>query len=117
MLTLRRLAAVMVVGPFLGLLLVGCSGDPSKGQFNDQAGDSVPNCQVHQNTMPSKDYTGGPEANTSLVLDVLRYYVKNGAKPYCDGKAPTRTDKAWAKLYLKVGAEPRYVQQIVSSSN
>jgi hypothetical protein len=116
MLTLRRLAAVMVVGPFLGLLLAGCSGDPGKGQFNEQAGDAVPRCQVHQNQMPSKDYTGGPEANTSLVLDVLRYYVKNGNKPFCDGKGPTKVDQAWAKLYLKVGAEPRYVQRIVQTS-
>jgi hypothetical protein len=117
MLTLRRLAAVMVVGPVLGLLLVGCSGDSTKGQFNDQAGDSVPNCQGHQATMPSKDYTGGTDANTSLVLDVLRYYVKNGNKPYCDGKGPTKKDQAWAKLYLKVGAEPQYVQKIAASKS
>ena|SRR6266511_1823677 len=94
---------------------VANAGGPGDGVFNEQAKEAKPACLAHQKAKPGKQYTGGSEANTGRVLRMLRYYSVNGAKPYCDGQGPTSVDRAWAKLYVDLGANPAKVQGIMSS--
>jgi hypothetical protein len=94
---------------------VANAGGPGGGAFDEQAKEAKPACMVHQKAKPGKQYTGGADANTGKVLRMLRYYSVNGAKPYCDGKAHTAVDRAWAKLYVDLGADPAKVQGIMGT--
>ncbi|WP_231104654.1 hypothetical protein [Haloechinothrix halophila] len=40
------------------------------------------------------------------TMTLLRYYTSHGRKPYCDGAGPTDVDRAWARLYVELGADP-----------
>ena len=103
----RRLAAAALLAV---VVLSGCvhaaPGDAAR--FDNQSGDAVA-CLVHQRYRPDSAYEGGPRANTLLVLTMLHYYVANGNKPYCDGRPPGETDRAWLDVYLRLGADPAHV--------
>lgn len=43
------------------------------------------------------DYTDPERANIFRNLPVLKYYVTNWSKGYCDGAGPTANDRAWAQ--------------------
>jgi hypothetical protein len=68
------------------------------------------NCMAHQKAKPGKSYE--ETGDTGAKLQMLHYYTVNGALPYCDGKAPTAVDKAWANLYVKLGADATKVAKI-----
>jgi hypothetical protein len=104
----RRLAAAAVL---LAVVLTGC-GSPAPtdaARFDNQSGNDAVTCLVHQGHTPDAAYEGGPRATTLLVLTMLHYYVANGNKPYCDGKPPGGTDRAWLATYLRLGADPAHV--------
>jgi hypothetical protein len=104
----RRIAAAVLLGV---VVLAGCArpGPSDAARFNDQAGSDTVACLVHQRYGPDVAYEGGPQANTLLVLTMLHYYVANGNKPYCDGRPPGATDRAWLDAYLRLGADPAHV--------
>jgi hypothetical protein len=104
----RRLAAAALLAV---VVLSGCArpGPSDVARFNDQSGSNAVACLVHQRYRPAPAYEGGPRANTLLVLTMLHYYVANGNKPYCDGRPPGETDRAWLGAYLRLGADPAHV--------
>jgi hypothetical protein len=106
--TRRRIAAAVLLAV---VVLAGCArpGPSDAARFNDQSGSDAVACLVHQRYRPDAAYEGGPQANTLLVLTMLRYYVANGNKPYCDGRSPGATDRAWLVDYLRLGADPAHV--------
>jgi hypothetical protein len=79
--------------------IFGCGGT-NTGAFQD-AGEQ-PNCQVHQRASPSRDYTGGENADTQAILTMMRYFTAHGEQPYCDGRSPSPLDKAWSDLYVRL---------------
>jgi hypothetical protein len=110
---MRRLRAGLATAALVGLALTGCGGGSAAGRFDNQAGESPLRCLAHQKDKPGTDYTGREKAATGPVLAMLRYYTANGNKPYCDGKPPTEQDRAWARLFVDLGAEPERVQRIL----
>ena len=70
---------------------------------------------AHQKKQPTVAYTGGERGNTELVLGVLAYYTANGAKPYCDRKSPTGTDRVWARLSVQLGSAAENVAPILEA--
>jgi hypothetical protein len=91
--------------------VAGCGG-PSGGSFASP-GTQALSCMQHQPKPPSTSYTDPAKQNTAAGFEVLRYYTTNGDRPYCDHKAATKNDKAWAKLYLKLGADPKLVRGVL----
>lgn len=87
-------------------VLAGCGGgDPEPGaRFDDEAQAEV-GCLKHQPEAPGARYTDDGMKRTDEVLPMLRYYTANGKKAFCDGGKPTDVDKAWAELYVKLGAD------------
>ncbi|MDQ6873857.1 MAG: hypothetical protein M3042_02165 [Actinomycetota bacterium] len=69
---------------------------------------------VHQTAPPDSDYTSGSKANTGKILRMLRYYNANGDKAYCDKKLANPTDNAWARLYVRLGADPEKVRRVTN---
>ena len=108
--TSRAAAAVLCV---LVGGLAACSGSAASGQFDDQAGSRTLSCLEHQASAPGKDYSAGEHADTTRVLRLLRYYSGNGNRPYCDGKPPSKTDRAWARRYVDLGADRTHVARIL----
>jgi hypothetical protein len=108
MMVTGAVGVVLLLGGAATYSVVNASG-PGGGAFNDQASEAKPGCMVHQKEKPGKDYTGGAAQDTGKVLRMLRYYSVNGNKAYCDGKAATSTDQAWARLYVDLGADPTKV--------
>ncbi|MBA3418720.1 MAG: hypothetical protein H0U09_08490 [Geodermatophilaceae bacterium] len=94
------------------LPLTGCSSDD--GRF-DPGGSGEISCMEHQTEEPGTAYTGGENGDTAAVLAVLRYYVSNGAKPYCDGEPPTETDRMWAQLVVDLGGNADSVAPILEA--
>lgn len=92
------------------LALAACGG--TDGPFQAGPGTYPLACMQHQKNTPSTSYT----KDTARGLAVLRYYTANGRNGYCDHKAPTTADKAWAHIYLKLGADPTAVQPILNRS-
>lgn len=97
-----------------GLVLAGCGSDGSTdGRFDAGAAAAPLSCLAHQGDDPGSAYTAGEDADTAAIFTMLRYYTANKAvTAYCDGKAPTKTDRAWARLYVDLGAEPANVVHI-----
>ena len=104
---MRRLIAALVLG---ALALSGCSGD--NGRFDPGQGEDS-KCMEHQDESPGTAYTGGDQAETAAILQVFRYYVANGDKPYCDDEPPTETDKEWAQLVVDLGGSRDSVSAIL----
>jgi len=96
---------MLVLSAAPALFLAGCAG-PTRGDLDPQSSAPSPGCLVHQSHEPADRYTAGRDADTAAVLEVMRYYTANGRTPYCDGKPPTTTDRAWQQLYLRLGGDP-----------
>ncbi|WP_367125562.1 hypothetical protein [Streptomyces phytohabitans] len=92
-----------------GLALTGCGRDTSDGSLDVQSATPSPTCRVHQTEEPGDQYTGRSDADPRAVLELMRYYTANGAKPFCDDRAPTGTDRRWADLYSQLGGGREHV--------
>lgn len=103
---------VVVVVGVVGVVLAGCGGDD--GRFNVGASDEV-ECMEHQEESPGTAYTGGDEGDSAAILQVFRYYVTNGSKPYCDGEPPSETDREWAQLVVDLGGSEDSVAPILDA--
>ncbi|MGH4018399.1 MAG: hypothetical protein ACRDT0_03975 [Pseudonocardiaceae bacterium] len=92
--------------PVLGLVLIAATGCTDDGGpvFDDQGGQQI-SCMRHQAEPPGSRYTDPERRNTGELLAMLRYYTAHGTQPYCDGAAPTEVDRAWAELYVQLGAD------------
>lgn len=98
----------------LSLTLTACGAETEDGQFRAAATNEALPCLEHQPDTPGRAYTAGPEADTAAIFTMLRYYTTNKATTgYCDGKSPTDTDRAWARLYVDLGAEPGNVSHLL----
>lgn len=104
----RRSTALAV--SLAALVLAGCGADD--GRF-DSGEDGEITCMEHQTQVPGTAYTGGEDGDTAAILGVLRYYVQNGSKPYCDGEPPTETDRMWAQLVVDLGGSEDSVAPIL----
>ena len=95
------------------LMLAGCTaaGADADVRFDDEAQAEV-TCMKHQTSPPGKTYTDAEGVPTDAVLPVLRYYTKNGRKKYCDGADPNANDKAWAAVYVDLGANSANVASV-----
>ncbi|GAA2088204.1 hypothetical protein GCM10009759_10180 [Kitasatospora saccharophila] len=102
------IARLLVLSAAPALFLAGCAGPP-RGDLDPQAATPSPTCLVHQSHEPADRYTAGRDADTAAVLEVMRYYTANGRTPYCDGKPPTATDRAWQQLYTRLGGDPAHL--------
>ncbi|WP_331766224.1 hypothetical protein [Embleya sp. NBC_00896] len=87
----------------------GSGGDRDSGQPPFVAAPQTVACQEHQAGRPGPEYTSEQDGDTAKIMGVLEHYTANGRKPFCDGKAPTATDRAWARLYIDLGADPAYL--------
>ena len=101
---------VLLLGGAAAYSVANASGG-GDGQFSAKVLGSV-DCLEHQDEAPGEDYTSGADANTGKVLRMLRYYTVNGEKAFCDGGAATKTDRKWAKLYVKLGADPAKISGV-----
>jgi hypothetical protein len=116
---MTRVAGVLV-GCTAALALAGCSGGgpPAQAVFHVQSGvqpqTAARSCQLHQTDAPTSAYRGGPKSDPALELPFLAYFTANGDKPYCDGKPPTATDRAWAHLYVQLTGNTGAVRRILS---
>lgn len=102
-LTLALLVATLGTG--------GCADDG--GPVFDNEGGRELSCMQHQPEPPGSRYTDAERRNTAEQLAVLRYYTAYGSKPYCDGAAPTDADRAWAELYVQLGADRSHVAPLL----
>ena len=100
--------------PALTLALFVTSGcaDDAGPVFNNEGGREL-SCMQHQTEPPGSRYTAAERRNTAELLAVLRYYTAHGGKPYCDGAPPTDTDRAWAELYVQLGADRSHVAALL----
>lgn len=62
----------------------------------------VVQCQEHQERPPSAAYAGDEDSDTVAMLQLLRYWVNNGDKPYCDGEPPTEVDQEWEQTVQRL---------------
>lgn len=112
---MNRIAAV-AVSVLMALTATGCGTrhreESDTGSFNAENGTDL-TCLAHQQDLPTSAYTGGEAADTTGVLEVLRYYTAHGRKPYCDGQPATEPDRRWADLYVRLGADRTNVAAIL----
>ncbi|MEV0847260.1 hypothetical protein AB0J21_15570 [Streptomyces sp. NPDC049954] len=87
------------------LTVAGCSASSGDGRFDAQSASPSPTCRVHQKAEPGRRYTGGSQADTGAVLEMMRYYTAHGTKRFCDGRGPTDTDRDWTDLYARLGGK------------
>ncbi|GCD92603.1 hypothetical protein [Embleya hyalina] len=112
--------ATRTTGPLAALALTAvivasataCTGsgghaDAERPPFS--AAPATVTCQEHQRSRPGPDYTSQEDADTAKIMTVLEHYTANGRKPYCDGRAATAADLAWARLYVDMGADAAYL--------
>lgn len=83
------------------------------GPVFDNGGAADIACMQHQPVPPGGRYTDPARRRTDETLPLLRYYTANGHKPYCDKASATETDRAWARLYVALGADPANVAAIL----
>ncbi|SEO98673.1 hypothetical protein SAMN04489732_10388 [Amycolatopsis saalfeldensis] len=96
------------------LLAAGCSAaPPDPGPVFDNEASQAVGCMKHQTTAPGARYTDPSQVRTDETLPLLRYYTANGRKRYCDGAAPSDVDRAWAGLYVRLGAQRANVAGIL----
>ncbi|MGW4528830.1 hypothetical protein [Amycolatopsis sp. NPDC004378] len=86
--------------------VVSCSSAPSDpGPVFDNEGNQSISCMKHQQTGPGARYRDPDRIRTDETLPLLRYYTANGRKNYCDGAVPSDADRAWAGVYVNLGAD------------
>ena len=111
---MRTLIALMLIA--LSGVTVACSSNSPKadpGPPFDTENQAVIACMKHQPQPPGPRYTDDTIRQTGDTLALLRYYTTNGTKQFCDGSAPTETDRSWARLYVHFGADRRNVASIL----
>jgi hypothetical protein len=86
-------------------VLVACSGEPDPGPLFDNEGAGDITCLTHQASPPGARYGDEELRRTDEVMPLLRYYTAHGRKPFCDAEPATATDRAWAELYVTLGAD------------
>lgn len=99
-----------------GPVLTGC-GNKATDDGTFQAGTAAYplSCLNHQPNVPGNAYTAGEHGDTAAVLEMLKYYTGNRDVPrYCDGAGPTPRDRAWAQLYVTLGAQPANVAHVLA---
>ncbi|MGQ0626037.1 MAG: hypothetical protein ACT4PP_15495 [Sporichthyaceae bacterium] len=102
-------------------LLAACgseSGSEEGGRFvAAERADYPLTCLEHQGQTPGVLYTGGAEgADTAAIFDLLEYFTANrSVTAYCDGEPANGKDRAWAQLYVDLGAERANVAHLLSS--
>lgn len=95
------------------VLAVACASEPAPGpRFDDESAREL-TCMKHQQEPPGTRYTDAALRRTDEILALLRYYTAHGAKPYCDGKGPTETDRRWAGIYVRLGADRKHVAALL----
>ncbi len=94
-------------------LSAGCSAAADDGPRFDDEGAAALTCMKHQPAGPGPRYTDAARRSTTDALPLLRYYTANGAKGFCDGAAPTETDRTWARVYVDLGADRANVVHIL----
>ncbi|MCS7480545.1 hypothetical protein ACFFQW_21155 [Umezawaea endophytica] len=95
-------------------VLAGCtSGATAAGVKFDDEGLADVACMKHQPAPPAADYTDEDGGPTDEVLPVLRYYTAHGKKAFCDGTGPNEADKAWAAVYVDLGADKANVAKLL----
>lgn len=101
------------------LLLVAACAEPAPDpgpRFDDETTGGVVQeltCMKHQPRAPGTRYTDAKQQRTDETLALLRYYTANGGKPYCDGKAPSKIDREWIDLYVRLGADRKNVAPLL----
>ncbi|MGB3442637.1 MAG: hypothetical protein WBA97_28165 [Actinophytocola sp.] len=119
---------VFVTGALLAVLTACTQSPPDPGpRFDDEttnqakAGDTnSPDglaCMKHQPHPPGPRYTDKSLRRTDDSLALLRYYTANGTKPYCDNKGPTETDRQWARIYVRLGADSANIATVLDDTN
>jgi hypothetical protein len=110
----RRLAALAVPAVLLALTLGGCASDSADGRFQAGTVTEPLTCLAHQADQPGPAYTAAEGADTAAIFTMLRYFTTNkSVAAYCDGEAPTETDRSWAQLYVDLGADAANVSHIL----
>lgn len=94
-------------------ILTGCSSGPEPGPVFDDEQRADIRCMRHQETPPGARYTESGLRRTEETMALLRYYTAHGDKPYCDGLPATEADRAWATVYVELGADPANVDNVV----
>ena len=105
---MKRLIALAIT---LTVLTAGCGDGDGGGTFDAGTGTAPLACMPHQKHAPAKDYTD----DTARTFTLLRYYVANGARPYCDHRGADAEDRAWAHLYERLGGDPHAVEAILTN--
>ncbi len=98
---------VMTAAAAATATVAGCGG--TGGPFEAGSGTAPLACMRHQPHTPDAHYTD----DTARSLTLLRYYTSNGARPYCDHRPSTSADRAWARLYVRLNANPKAVAAIL----
>jgi hypothetical protein len=111
---------VKILGKILGkiavlaaLACVSCSTADDQGPVFANEGAKPIACMQHQPAGPGRRYTDPAQRRTDETLPLLRYYTENGRKPYCDKASASDTDRAWAQLYVDLGADSANVAAIL----
>lgn len=94
------------------LVCASCSTDDQGPVFANEGAKPIA-CMQHQPAPPGRRYTDPARRRTDETLPLLRYYTENGRKPYCDKASADDTDRAWAHLYVDLGADAAHVATIL----
>ena len=95
------------------LALTACTAQAEPGPVFDDEGKADVTCLKHQTSAPGARYSDEGMRRSDEVLPLLRYYTAHGRKPFCDGAGTSRNDKAWADLYVRLGADRANVSTLV----
>ncbi|HWO66244.1 MAG TPA: hypothetical protein VNO31_40045 [Umezawaea sp.] len=97
----------------LVLALTACTAQAEPGPVFDDESRADVTCLKHQESAPGARYSDEVMRRSDEVLPLLRYYTAHGRKPFCDGAEPSTNDKAWADLYVRLGADRANVPALV----
>jgi len=96
------------------LALTACTARAAEpGPVFDNEANADVSCLKHQASAPGARYSDEGERRSDEVLPLLRYYTAHGRKQFCDGQGASQNDKAWAQLYVRLGADRANVSTLV----